>query len=412
MTTKKKLALLHTVAGLTTTFQQLCAELIPDVEIYHIVDESLLKNTIREGSPSASTYRCLASYLHGAEEAGADAILVTCSSVGPCVEAARPMIGIPVIRVDEPMAEKAVQTGTRIGVAATLATTLKPTMELIEKKARQTGEKHTITSMLCEGAFEAVVSGDTATHDRIVGQCLHELDAKTDVIVLAQASMARVVDAMKPGEIHVPVLSSPRLGVQYMRQVLERPRKMVEEKPTDILEDEHHVIQKVVGTFAIFAEELEAGREVKLETLRGILEFMRTFADRCHHGKEETHLFPLLERRGVPVRGCPMGALIGEHQRGRMLVTGLAAATETYAKEGATAAGPVLDSLRGLMDLYPSHIWKEDYLLFPLTNKILTAEEQNELRERFEAVEKTIGADVHHRFEKLAEKLDKETHRS
>jgi hypothetical protein len=82
MAITKELALLHTVAGLTTTFQQLCTELMPNVEIYHIVDESLLKNTIREGAPSPATYRRLASYLRGAEEAGADAVLVTCSSIG------------------------------------------------------------------------------------------------------------------------------------------------------------------------------------------------------------------------------------------------------------------------------------------------------------------------------------------
>jgi len=186
----------------------------------------------------------------------------------------------------------------------------------------------------------------------------------------------------------------------------------MEQKPTEMLEEEHHVIQKVVGTFAVLAEELEAGREVESETFREILEFMRTFADKCHHGKEETHLFPLLEKKGVPVRGCPMGVLLAEHQRGRALVTGLAAATETYAKERTSAKRPVLDNLRGLMDLYPNHIWKEDYLLFPMTNKILSAEEQNELRGKFEAVEKTIGIDAHHRFEQLAEKLDKEAHRS
>jgi len=136
------------------------------------------------------------------------------------------MIGIPVVRVDEPMAEKAVRMGVRIGVAATLATTLKPTTELIQRKAAQTGGKHTITSKLCEGAFDAVVSGDTTTHDRIVSQSLRELDAKTDVIVLAQASMARVLDTMRPGDMHVPVLSSPRLGVQYMKQFMEHlPRK-------------------------------------------------------------------------------------------------------------------------------------------------------------------------------------------
>lgn len=224
---KKRLAILHTVAGLVGTFQQLCAELMPNAEVYHIVDESLLKDTIRDEAPSPVTYRRLADYLRGAEEAGADAVLVTCSSMGPCVEAARPLIGIPVVRVDEAMAEKAVQTGQRIGVAATLATTLKPTTELIERKAAQAAGKHTITSVVCEGAFEAVVRGDTSTHDRIVSQCLRELDASTDVIVLAQASMARVLETMKPGEIHVPVLSSPRLGVQYMVEILDQPLKKI-----------------------------------------------------------------------------------------------------------------------------------------------------------------------------------------
>lgn len=219
-TPRKRLALLHAVVGLTGTFQQLCAELMPNVEIYHIVDESLLRNTIRDGAPSPTTYRRIADYLRGAEEAGADAVLVTCSSMGPCVEAARPLIGIPVVRVDEPLAEKAVQTGRRIGIAATLATTLKPTTELIQRRAAQASGKYAITSVVCEGAFEAMVSGDTSTHDRIVSQRLRELDTKSDVIVLAQASMARVLERMKPGEIHVPVLSSPRLGVGYMARIL------------------------------------------------------------------------------------------------------------------------------------------------------------------------------------------------
>ena len=70
-----------------------------------------------------------------------------------------------------------------------------------------------------------MVSGDASTHDRIVSQCLRELDAKTDVIVLAQASMARVLETMKPAEIHVPVLSSPRLRIQYMIGTLDRTKK-------------------------------------------------------------------------------------------------------------------------------------------------------------------------------------------
>lgn len=107
--------------------------------------------------------------------------------------------------------------------------------------------------------------------------------------------------------------------------------------PTEILEEEHHYIQKVVGAMAVLAERLETGQDVDTATLRSIVEFMRTFADKCHHGKEETHLFTLLERKGVPVRGCPVGILTVEYQRCRALVSALASAVETYAKSGEPA---------------------------------------------------------------------------
>jgi hemerythrin-like domain-containing protein len=181
----------------------------------------------------------------------------------------------------------------------------------------------------------------------------------------------------------------------------------MERRPTEMLEEEHHVIQKVVSAMAVLAEQLETGENPNLEVFSNIVEFMRTYADKCHHGKEETHLFPLLEKKGVPARGCPLGILIAEHQRGRTLVSGLAGAVEAYTKEGPSARKTLLDNLRGLMDLYPNHIWKEEYLLFPMTNKVLNSQEQGELQEKFERVEKDIGTDVHHRLEELAEKLDK-----
>ena len=181
--------------------------------------------------------------------------------------------------------------------------------------------------------------------------------------------------------------------------------------PTEMLEEEHHFIQKVVGAMTAVSERLEMGQEVEAEMLRNIVDFMRTFADKCHHGKEETHLFPVLERKGVPVRGCPLAVLMAEHQRGRALVTGLATAAETYVRDGPSAKKPLLESLRGITELYPDHIWKEDYLLFPMTNKILTSGEQKELYDKFEMVERAIGAGVHHGLEQLAEKLEQETQR-
>jgi hemerythrin-like domain-containing protein len=179
----------------------------------------------------------------------------------------------------------------------------------------------------------------------------------------------------------------------------------MERKPTEILEEEHRVIQKVVGAIAVLAEEVEGGRDVKPETFQEVVEFMRTFTDKCHHGKEETHLFSMLVKKGVPVRGCPIGILIAEHQRGRALVSELATASEKYAAGDTSSRKVLLQTLQNLRTLYPDHIWKEDYLLFPMTDKILSPEEQKDLHEKFEMVEKDMGEDVHRRFEQLAEKL-------
>ena len=180
---------------------------------------------------------------------------------------------------------------------------------------------------------------------------------------------------------------------------------MTEKMPTEMLEEEHLSIQKVVGAIPVLIEALETGQKVEAQTLQNIVQFMRTFADKCHHGKEEAHLFPALEKKGVPMQGCPVGALTREHQQGRALVTGLAEATETFAGGDASAKDALITNLRGITELYPNHIWKEDYLLFPMTNKVLSPDDQKDLREKFEAVEDVIGRDVHHRFEQMAEGL-------
>jgi len=183
-------------------------------------------------------------------------------------------------------------------------------------------------------------------------------------------------------------------------------------KPIKILEEEHHFIQKVVGAMAVLAETLEAGKEVEAKTLDEIVEFMRTFADKCHHRKEEAHLFTLLEKKGVPMRGCPLGILIAEHQKGRELVKQLAEATDSYANGNASAREALLKSLHGLTELYPNHIWKEEYLAFPMAEKILSSEEQRELSDKFESVEKEIGLDVHQRFERFSEEVEKRAHQA
>ncbi len=215
------LALLHTVSGLVPTFGQLCQELVPEAEVFHMVDESLLKNTIRSGHLTPTTARRVVGHVASAEEAGADVVLVTCTSIGAAVEMARSLVGVPVVRVDEAMADEAVRRGRRIGVAATLPTTLEPTTDLLRRRAAAAGgETRTVVPYLCEGAFEALGAGDTARHDAAIADGLRTLMAQVDVIVLAQASMARVAQSLPEPDQQVPILSSPRSGVQRAADVL------------------------------------------------------------------------------------------------------------------------------------------------------------------------------------------------
>jgi Asp/Glu/hydantoin racemase len=217
---QKTLGLVHTSATLVPVFAQLCKEKLPGVNVFNIADDSLVKGIIAAGSLTPTIARRVAAYLESAELAGADYIIVTCSSIGPAVEAAAKLIGVPVLRVDQPMADKAATTGKRIGVVATLRTTLEPTADLISRRAALAGKQIELTSRLCEGAFDALMSGQSTVHDAKVAAALKELSQQMDVIVLAQASMARVVDTLAPEDKRVPILASPAIAVDYLATVL------------------------------------------------------------------------------------------------------------------------------------------------------------------------------------------------
>lgn len=217
---RKKLGLIHTSATLVPVFAQLCKEKLPGVEVFNIADDSLVKGIREAGSLTATIARRVASYLESAELAGADYIMVTCSSIGPAVEAGARLARVPVLRVDQPMADQAVAAGGKIGVIATLSTTLEPTADLIQRRAAIAGKKIELTSRLVDGAFEALMAGDGATHDAKVAAALKELSQQVDVIVLAQASMARVVDSLSPADKRVPILASPGIAVDYLATVL------------------------------------------------------------------------------------------------------------------------------------------------------------------------------------------------
>ena len=214
------LAMIHTVAGLIPVFDVLARQHFADWATFNMLDESLLRTTIREGHLSQVTMRRLFGLVCSAVDAGASAVVVTCSSLGPAVEAARPLCPVPLFRIDEGMARAAVAAGQRIGVLATLHTTLGPTTTLIQQTAARQGADVTVVSRVSEGAFALLQAGDVAGHDARVAASLRAMAPEVDVIVLAQASMARALEAVRADLGATPVLTSPELGMAHVRACL------------------------------------------------------------------------------------------------------------------------------------------------------------------------------------------------
>ncbi|MCX8061860.1 MAG: aspartate/glutamate racemase family protein [Anaerolineales bacterium] len=218
----KRVVFLHTVSALVGLFNDLSRELLAPVEPIHIADELLLKLVLAQGGVSPFIFQRVADHVIAAERAAASAVQCTCSSISPCVDAVQPLVSIPVLKIDQPMVDEALRLGKRIGIAATASTTLQPTTNLVLQRANLHQVTVEIEARLCEGAYQALFSGDTQTHDEIVRQNLRDLMARNDVVILAQASMARVADTLTAEERRVPILSSPRLAVEHLRRVLEQ----------------------------------------------------------------------------------------------------------------------------------------------------------------------------------------------
>jgi hemerythrin-like domain-containing protein len=176
-------------------------------------------------------------------------------------------------------------------------------------------------------------------------------------------------------------------------------------KATESLEREHKLIQKAVAVMARIVDELEMQRPIDADLLRDLVQFMKVFGDQCHHGKEESYLFPLLEQRGVPATGCPLGALKGEHVKGRQLMGALVSATASYIADKESGRLVLVEALQNLITLYPAHIWKEDYLLFPMAAKVLSGEDDELLLQQFTVAEAGLGSHAHETYEALAEDL-------
>lgn len=215
---KKKVTIIHTGFVSVNHLKDLFSEILPEVHLNNIVDDSLLEEVLANGGVTPNVIRKICKYYAEGERLGSDLIFNQCSSVGEAADVAAQTVKTPVLKVDLAMAEKAVATGPRIGVVATLETTFGPTKRLIQKVASEKGKDIEIISGLCGGAFDLLMSGKRQDHDQMVIDKIRELEAKVDVIALAQGSMALLVP--KVSDCSVPVLASPRLGVEKAREVL------------------------------------------------------------------------------------------------------------------------------------------------------------------------------------------------
>ena len=210
---------IYTGHGLTDPLKALINEHLPDVRLYNILDDSLIQQVIQDGEVKESVALRLMQHYKMAVDLGADYILNTCSSVGEVASAARNILDTPILKIDEPMAKQAVQNFQKIGVLATLPTTLKPTINLIKSQAEKLGKSVTAIEGLAKGAYEAIMEKNLDKHDELILEAAVKVAEQADCIVLAQGSMARMEEELKE-KTGIPILSSPPLCVQDMKAML------------------------------------------------------------------------------------------------------------------------------------------------------------------------------------------------
>ena len=209
----------HTAMALVEPMTKIFKEILPEVKLNHIADDSLIQEVIANNEVTPAVRRRLLSYYNAAADSGADVVFNTCSSVGDIADYGNIYARIPIFRIDQPMAAKAVASADRIGVISTLPTTLDPTRRLLENEAKKAGREVVLVDGLADGAFAAGQSGDSETHDRLIAEAAARIADQVDMFVFAQGSMARMEQRLSEltGK---PVLSSPVLGVEGLRKFL------------------------------------------------------------------------------------------------------------------------------------------------------------------------------------------------
>jgi hemerythrin-like domain-containing protein len=179
-------------------------------------------------------------------------------------------------------------------------------------------------------------------------------------------------------------------------------------KPTEILKQEHRAIEQMLAVLGKICDMLDRGERVNSEHLDLAITFIREFADRCHHAKEEKLLFPAMESAGIPRDGGPIDVMLSEHDEGRQFVGGMASASAEYRNGSSNAAASFTRNARSLIALLSEHILKEDSILFVMADVRLSAEKQEELNHGFNRLEQEeIEGGKHEEFHRLLDTMRK-----
>jgi hemerythrin-like domain-containing protein len=178
-------------------------------------------------------------------------------------------------------------------------------------------------------------------------------------------------------------------------------------RPTDILMQEHRVIEQVLDCLEAMASFVESNAELNQQDAKSAIDFFRNFADRCHHGKEEDCLFPLLEKKGFSREQGPTGVMVQEHETGRLQVRGMEVALNAVEAGNAAATADYVTHARAFITLLREHIQKEDHCLFQMADKALDEGEQSQLIEAFNHAEHDMGAGTHEKYIDVAANLAK-----
>lgn len=180
-------------------------------------------------------------------------------------------------------------------------------------------------------------------------------------------------------------------------------------KATDILMEEHRVIERVIAALEVGATRLEQGKAVRPEFFMEAAEFIKGFADGCHHKKEEGVLFKSMFAFGAPAQGGPVNVMLAEHETGRTYTRSLGSAAERMAKGDHNSRQEIIHFARSYSALLRQHILKEDRILFPMANQIIPEAYQEQVYQDFERVEhEETGEGIHEKYLDLAESLERE----